>query len=109
MPAKGPKKRPAQAAPVSSAILDKLHPNSHGLQRPSKKRKVAEDGQPSKSKSKGKERAFDRPTIPIPNQGDEDAVELSEDDLNLLEEYGGAASFLRSLDEKGIARYVVIF
>ncbi|KAJ2991320.1 hypothetical protein NUW54_g8224 [Trametes sanguinea] len=92
MAVKGNKKRPAQSA-----------------QRPSKKRKVAEDGKAAKSKgkgkeSKGKDHAFDKPIIPIPNQGDEDDVELSEDDLELLEEYGGAVSFLQSLDEKGIAR-----
>ncbi|TBU65922.1 nucleolar complex-associated protein 3 [Dichomitus squalens] len=73
-------------------------------QRPSKKRKVAGDSHSSKTKTKGKERAFDRPTIPIPNSGGEEDVELSEDDVDMLEEYGGAVSFLRSLDEKGIAR-----
>ncbi|KAI0721691.1 nucleolar complex-associated protein 3 [Cerioporus squamosus] len=87
MPAKGLKKRLAQAA-----------------QRPSKKRKLADDGKAAKSKTKGKERASDRATIPIPNQGDEDDVELSDDDLGMLDEFGGAVSFLRTLDEKGIAR-----
>ncbi|KAI8998713.1 nucleolar complex-associated protein 3 [Trametes punicea] len=85
MPFKGTKKRPAQIA-----------------QRPSKKRKVAEDGKAAKAK--GKERASDKQIIPIPNQGDEDDVELSEDDLGLLEQYGPAVSFLQRLDEKGIAR-----
>ncbi|RPD66048.1 nucleolar complex-associated protein 3 [Lentinus tigrinus ALCF2SS1-7] len=87
MPIRGPKKRSAQAA-----------------QRPSKKRKLADDGKASKSKTKGKEKASDRATIPIPNQRDEDDVELSEDDLGMLDEYGGAVSFLRTLDQKGIAR-----
>ncbi|KAI0781022.1 nucleolar complex-associated protein-domain-containing protein [Trametes elegans] len=93
MAVKGTKKRPAQSS-----------------QRPSKKRKVTEDGKPSKinksskEKGKGKERAFDKPTIPIPNQGEDEDVELSDEDLDLLEEFGGAVSFLKSLDEKGIAR-----
>ncbi|KAI0646969.1 nucleolar complex-associated protein 3 [Trametes meyenii] len=87
MAVKGNKKRPAQSA-----------------QRPAKKRKVAEDGKPAKAKAKGKERASDKPTISIPTQGDEDDAELSGDDLELLEEYGTSVSFLRTLDEKGIAR-----
>ncbi|KAI1795955.1 nucleolar complex-associated protein 3 [Ganoderma leucocontextum] len=87
MVVKGPKKRAAQPA-----------------QRPLKKRKVAEDGKPAKTKTKGKERAFDRATIPIPTQVNEDDLDLSEDDMGMLEEYGGAVSFLHSLDEKGIAR-----
>ncbi|KAI0374803.1 nucleolar complex-associated protein 3 [Pilatotrama ljubarskyi] len=74
------------------------------VQRPTKKRKVAEDGKPAKAKTKGKERAWDKPTIEIPNQGNEDDVELSDEDLDLLEEYGPAVSFLKTLDEKGIAR-----
>ena len=80
--------------------------NLNELQRPSKKRKLAEDGKASKSKTKGKERASDRATIPIPRQGDQDDVELSEDDLGMLDEFGGAVSFLTTLDEKGIARCV---
>ena len=57
------------------------------------------------SKSKGKEKAADRTFIPIPVRGD-DEYELSDDDLQALEEYGNALSFLHTLDEKGIARYV---
>ncbi|KAA1469484.1 nucleolar complex-associated protein 3 [Dentipellis sp. KUC8613] len=78
---------------------------------PSKKRKVApgkdshgKKAKGGKEKSKGKERASQRPTIPIPNQGDEYEPELSDQDLDLLEEYGTQASFLGRLDEKGIAR-----
>ncbi|KAI0831218.1 nucleolar complex-associated protein-domain-containing protein [Trametes gibbosa] len=87
MVVKDTKKRPAQ--------------NS---QRPTKKRKMAQDGKPSKTKAKGKERAFDKPTIPIPTQIEDEDVELSDDDLDMLDEYGGAVSFLKTLDEKGIAR-----
>ncbi|KAH9946186.1 nucleolar complex-associated protein 3 [Epithele typhae] len=87
MVVKGSKKRPAQAAQRGQGA--------------SKKRKVAADsGKPAK----GKERASDRTTIPIPNAEDEGDVELSDDDAGLLEEYGTAASFLQSLDRKGIAR-----
>ena len=52
------------------------HANLHGLQRPSKKRKLTDDAKASKAKTKGKERASDRPTIPIPKRGDEDDIEL---------------------------------
>ena len=65
---------------------------------------MAQDGKPSKTKAKGKERAFDKPTIPIPTQIEDEDVELSDDDLDMLDEYGGAVSFLKTLDEKGIAR-----
>ncbi|TFY66421.1 hypothetical protein EVG20_g4670 [Dentipellis fragilis] len=78
---------------------------------PSKKRKVAPGkdshntkAKGAKEKPKGKERASQRPTIPIPNQGDGYELELSDQDLDLLEEYGTQASFLGRLDEKGIAR-----
>ncbi|KZT11382.1 nucleolar complex-associated protein 3 [Laetiporus sulphureus 93-53] len=76
-------------------------------QRAAKKRKLGKDADlgkkvSSKVKSKGKERAADRETIPIP--ANEDDVELSEDDLDMLEEYGSAVAFLSTLDEKGIAR-----
>ena len=56
-------------------------------------------------KSKEKEKAADRGFIPIPVRDDDD-VELSDEDLEFFEEYGGAASFLNTLDEKGITRCV---
>jgi hypothetical protein len=60
-------------------------------------------------KAKGKERAFERPTIPIPgadNGDDEDDAELSDEDLAFYEENGGG-EFLVSLDKKGISRCVL--
>nr|VWO98758.1 Tubulin beta chain (Beta-tubulin) [Ganoderma boninense] len=74
------------------------------VRRPSKKRKLTDEDKPAIAKSKGKEKAFHRATIPIPNQTNEDDLDLSDDDMGMLDEYGGAVSFLRSLDEKGIAR-----
>ncbi|KAF8077981.1 nucleolar complex-associated protein-domain-containing protein [Lyophyllum atratum] len=79
---------------------------------PSKKRKLAPNSVPQpgpkkyiiKPKEKGKEKAADRGTIPIPSLDEEDDVDLSEQDLEVLEEYGGAASFLKALDSKGISR-----
>ncbi|KAI0093628.1 nucleolar complex-associated protein 3 [Irpex rosettiformis] len=72
---------------------------------PSKKRKlssgVTESGK--KSKAKGKQKAADRGVIPIPAL-DDDGVELSDDDMDMLEEFGSGAAFLTALDEKGIAR-----
>jgi len=60
------------------------------------------------STTKGKERASDKPTIPIPMSLDDDDVPLSDQDLNLLEEYGEAAGFLGSLGHKAIAMYVIL-
>lgn len=57
---------------------------------------------------KGKERASDKPIIPIPTSLDDNDAPLSDQDLNLLEEYGEAAGFLDSLDHKGIARCVLL-
>ncbi|KIP09121.1 hypothetical protein PHLGIDRAFT_116684 [Phlebiopsis gigantea 11061_1 CR5-6] len=75
---------------------------------PSKKRKVAKSSEGAKknvkAKGKEKEKAADRGVIPIPVRGDGDEVELSDDDMDMLEEYGGAVSFLSRLDEKGIAK-----
>ncbi|KAI0695905.1 nucleolar complex-associated protein-domain-containing protein [Cytidiella melzeri] len=73
---------------------------------PSKKRKVvAGDSEPDKkkAKAKGKQRAADRGTIPIPISNHDD-VDLSDEDMDVLEEFGDAAAFLSTLDEKGIAR-----
>lgn len=65
-------------------------------------------GTSERSNTKGKERASDKPTVTIPNSLDDDDAPLSDQDLNLLEEYGQAAGFLDSLDHKGIARYVIL-
>ena len=90
------------------------------VQGPNKKRKTVSSSaaktgdrdartrkQASKTKDKGKAKAFERITIPIPSRNDDGDAELSEEDLDLLEEYGSAVSFLQRLDEKGIARCVV--
>lgn len=58
--------------------------------------------------AKGKERASDKPTIPIPTGSDGDDGPLSDQDLNLLEEYGGSVGFLGNLDHNGIARCVTL-
>ncbi|KAF4615231.1 hypothetical protein D9613_003031 [Agrocybe pediades] len=82
-------------------------PNS---QASSKKRKL-NDGKhkPVKSKSKSnepkKEKLADRGFIPIPAlDKDDDDVEISDQDMDVLAEFGGAASFLNKLDSKGIMR-----
>ena len=60
-----------------------------------------------KKKSKGKEKAADRGTIPIPNaDDDEDEVELSDQDIELFKTYGSSVQFLGHLDKKGISRCV---
>jgi nucleolar complex protein 3 len=84
-------------------------------QAPSKRRKIAPTTQKSKAvdaprkyaikpKEKGKEKAADRGTIPIPSYDSDGELELSDQDLDVLQEYGGAASFLNALDQKGISR-----
>ncbi|EMD38522.1 hypothetical protein CERSUDRAFT_73003 [Gelatoporia subvermispora B] len=82
-------------------------------QRPTKRRKVSKakdtlavsGNKRSTAKAKGKEKASERATIPIPAvQANDEEAELSEEDLDLLEEYGTAVTFLNRLDEKGIAR-----
>ncbi|KAI0798067.1 nucleolar complex-associated protein 3 [Abortiporus biennis] len=75
-------------------------------QGPSKKRKLSTthgEETKKKAKSKGKDRLADRGIIPIPVR-DDDEVELSDQDIEFFEEHGGAAGFLKSLDEKGISR-----
>ncbi|KAG6818144.1 hypothetical protein H0H87_000049 [Tephrocybe sp. NHM501043] len=67
-------------------------------QGPSKKRKLSSkpESQPGpkkyniKPKERGKEKLADRGTIPIPEDDDAD-IDLSDQDLEVLEEYGGAA------------------
>ncbi|KAJ7343520.1 nucleolar complex-associated protein-domain-containing protein [Mycena albidolilacea] len=82
---------------------------------PSKRRKLAAPAQKNKPadgpkkyiikpKEKGKEKAADRGTIPIPSYADDEELELSDQDLDVLEEYGGATSFLNSLDQTAISR-----
>lgn len=83
------------------------------LQAPSKKRRITpsrQDGSTLSKKShlghnkvKGKEKAFDRKYIPIPTAptSDDDDVEVSDQDLAILE----GASFLRHLDQKDITTY----
>ncbi|PPQ78071.1 hypothetical protein CVT25_015605 [Psilocybe cyanescens] len=74
----------------------------------SKKRKL-NDGKhksmktSSKAKEVKKEKAADRGIIPIPNMNDDD-VDVSDQDMEVLAEFGGAATFLHSLDQKGIMR-----
>ena len=58
--------------------------------------------------TKGKERASDKPTIPIPPGLDDGDAPLSDQDFNLVEEYGEAAGFLGNIDHNGIARCVIL-
>ncbi|KAG6911501.1 hypothetical protein DXG01_014575 [Tephrocybe rancida] len=81
-------------------------------QAPSKKRKLSSKSgsQPGpkkyliKPKEQGKEKLADRGIIPIPEDDAADDIDLSNQDLEVFEEYGGGASFLGSLDRKGISR-----
>ncbi|KAJ7632584.1 nucleolar complex-associated protein-domain-containing protein [Roridomyces roridus] len=78
---------------------------------PSKRRKLSQnktnEGHKKyaiKPKDKKKEKLSDRGTIPVPKTGSDEELDLSDQDLEVLEEYGGAASFLNSLDQTGISR-----
>ncbi|KAG7452549.1 nucleolar complex-associated protein 3 [Guyanagaster necrorhizus] len=76
-------------------------------QKPSKRRKLADHGDKSKSakqsvKMKGKEKAADRLVIPIP-EGDEDSS-ISDQDADLLNGYGRSVAFLSRLHQAEISR-----
>ncbi|CAK5264565.1 unnamed protein product [Mycena citricolor] len=82
---------------------------------PSKKRKLGPAKQPSKQvgppkkynvkpKDKNKQKAADRGMILVPANASDDEAYLSDQDVELLEEYGGALSFLDGLDQKAISR-----
>ncbi|VDC06574.1 unnamed protein product [Peniophora sp. CBMAI 1063] len=92
-----------------------MGPKTHGKRPakgqsgPSKKRKLAHgaskpSGKATKEKSKGKDHAYDRPTIEIPQRRDGGDSDLSEEDMEMVDEYGSGLQFLTALDEKGIAR-----
>ncbi|QRW00048.1 nucleolar complex-associated protein [Ceratobasidium sp. AG-Ba] len=78
---------------------------SAGNAKANKKRKVEQLQNGKKSaKAKGKERAFERPTISIPCAEDEEEEQaLSEEDLEFFKE-NAAGQFLASLEKKGISR-----
>lgn len=66
-----------------------------------KKRKLAQaDGAPRK------EKFADRGFIPVPVNGNDEDVELSDEDVGMLEEFGSSVGFLTQLDKKGIMRCV---
>ncbi|KAH7916052.1 nucleolar complex-associated protein-domain-containing protein [Hygrophoropsis aurantiaca] len=90
----------------------KKRPAPVAQQRPSKKQKLQSDkstkpiSQKSKNlvRSKGKEKASDRQFISIPGVAGDDTADsdLSDEDVGLLEEFGDAAGFLSTLDQKSI-------
>lgn len=55
-----------------------------------------------------KDKAADRGTIPIPS-ADDDNVDVSDQDLAVLAEFGEAVNFLNKLDRNGIMRYSFLF
>jgi hypothetical protein len=57
-------------------------------------------------KAKGKTKAKDQATIPIPADIDDSGLELSDQDYELAQSLQ-AAAFLSNLDKKGIARCVL--
>lgn len=94
--------------PISNLALTP----SLSFQVPSKRRKIAPQPTASTTPAKSarvsrKQRASQRTTIEVPrgNRGSDDS-ELGDDDLGVFEEFGAGASFLQTLDEKGISRWV---
>lgn len=80
----------------------------------SKRRKVALPSGVStvsakSAKANGKQRAFQRTIIEVPRDNfDLEEHELSDEDLGVIKQFGAGASFLQTLDEKGILRCVFI-
>ncbi|KIJ44159.1 hypothetical protein M422DRAFT_60254 [Sphaerobolus stellatus SS14] len=71
---------------------------------PSKKRKVGVT-KPAPKATKGKQHAFDRLTIPIPERPEEDDENaLSDQDIEFFREHTGAGNFLQNIDRAGLAR-----
>ncbi|KAI5982438.1 nucleolar complex-associated protein-domain-containing protein [Pisolithus albus] len=91
-------KKRAAPAPTHSSKKQKLQPS-----RPSKSVQTKNKAQ---EKGKGKARQFERETIEIPAAGDADTEDsdVSDTDAGLLQEFGDAVGFLRSLDRNAIAR-----
>lgn len=61
-------------------------------------------GKASTKPSKGKQRAYERTTIPLPDLSSEDEKDISDQDIQFFEENPMAGDFLDELDRKGIAR-----
>ncbi|KAJ4495567.1 nucleolar complex-associated protein-domain-containing protein [Lentinula lateritia] len=75
------------------------------IQHPSKKRKLNKNpSSKSKPKTTTKRKDAIKETIDIPDAAVEDKDILSDQDIDLLDTYGGAAEFLNSLDRNGISR-----
>lgn len=103
-------KRPATSSQVmTSFAFTRLNLN-FVLQHPSKKRKLNKTHTKPSTKTKGVAKKKDaiKETIDIPDIDveDEEGV-LSDQDMDLLDTYGGAVTFLDSLDRKGISRCVL--
>ncbi|KAI6128632.1 nucleolar complex-associated protein-domain-containing protein [Pisolithus croceorrhizus] len=91
-------KKRAAPAPTHTSKKQKLQPS-----RPAKS---AHTKDKSQEKGKGKTKAFERETIAIPTVDDADTEDsdVSDADAGLLQEFGDAVGFLRSLDRNAIAR-----
>ncbi|CAA7271730.1 unnamed protein product [Cyclocybe aegerita] len=87
-------KRPAPA-PSTSSKRRKLNNG---------KQKSTTGTSKGKVKIVKKEKAADRGIIPIPNQPDDDDLDLSDQDMAVLSEFGKHAGFLTSLNHKGLMR-----
>jgi nucleolar complex protein 3 len=72
------------------------------IQKTGKKAKLNHDQ--SKKATKGKDHAFQRPFIPIPAGIEEEDIELSDQDLDLVDDLGAGPKFLTNLDAAAIAK-----
>jgi hypothetical protein len=61
------------------------------------------------SRAHGKQRAFQQTTIEVPRgNSDIEDHELDDEDFSIVKQFGTGASFLQTLDEKGISRCVFL-
>ncbi|KAF8503350.1 nucleolar complex-associated protein-domain-containing protein [Russula emetica] len=86
-------KRPAQTSQAVAKRRKVSHPS--GVSTVSAK----------PSRANGKQRAFQRTTIEVPRgNSDIEDHDLDDEDLSIVKQFGAGASFLQTLDEKGISR-----
>ncbi|TFK29907.1 nucleolar complex-associated protein 3 [Coprinopsis marcescibilis] len=82
---------------------------SSSTEAPSKRRKIVAGSSKDNVKKNAKsgvkkDKLADRGVIPIPVDDNDEDVNLSDNDMELLNEFGGSVGFLQTLDKKGIMR-----
>jgi hypothetical protein len=100
-------KRSLNSTIVRIALVLLLQSRSHDSQSSSKKRRLALGKAAPPNNNKGKQRAYERTTIPLPDVlNDVDVEDLSDQDVEFFTENLATGCFLEKLDQTGIARQV---